>query len=55
MCIVGLRRRAAALWLLVAAMEGCPLGGSRRFLLLKAEERAEERGVGGRMGCIMGP
>ena len=41
MCIVGLRRRAAALWLLVSALEG-----SRCFLLLTAEERAEER-VGG--------
>ena len=45
MCIVGLRRRAAALWLLVSALEG-----SRCFLLLKAEGRAKERGEGDTSG-----
>ncbi len=47
MCIVGLRRRAAALWLLVSALEACcALGGrgpaaiSRRRSLLEARSRA---------------
>ena len=44
MCIVGLRRRAATLWLLVSALEACStLGGRALAAILRRRSLVEAR------------